>query len=243
LFDHSSGHDKQREDGLNVKKMTKSFGGTQRKMRNILKKREKGYLGPYRCKLNPGDTQSMVFQDTDDAFWMSTEECENTRLDKQVQDKVKTRTLQKDELKKRLEEKGLPVRGTAKDLIKRAEENGISSKVTMAKVVEGWQGKAKGLMQILWERGLIDDRNLEKYTMNGQQDVVRVLILDTSMIYLMGNCEDFEEDESLLQANGHEMGVLVDRMPKCHCELAGEGIEYTWDCSKKYYQSLNLQDK
>jgi len=77
----------------------------------------------------------MVFQDTDDGpFWMSTEECENTRLDKQVQDKVKTRTLQKDELKKLLEEKGLPVRGTAKDLIKRAEENGISSKATMAKV-------------------------------------------------------------------------------------------------------------
>ncbi len=34
LFDHSSGHDKQREDGLNVKKMTKSFVGIQREMRN-----------------------------------------------------------------------------------------------------------------------------------------------------------------------------------------------------------------
>jgi hypothetical protein len=135
LFDHSSGHDKQREDGLNVKKMTKSFGGTQRKMRNTLITREKGYLGPFQHKLNPGDMQSMVFQDTDDGpLWMSTEEPENTRLDKQVQDKVKTRTLQKDELKKLLEEKGLPVRGTAKDLIKRAEENGISSKATMAKV-------------------------------------------------------------------------------------------------------------
>jgi hypothetical protein len=30
LFDHSSGHDKQREDGLNDKKKTKSFGGTHR---------------------------------------------------------------------------------------------------------------------------------------------------------------------------------------------------------------------
>ena len=59
-------------------------------------KKEKGYLGPYRHILNPRDTQSMVFQDTDDGpFWMSMEECENTRLDKQVQNKVKTRTLQK----------------------------------------------------------------------------------------------------------------------------------------------------
>jgi hypothetical protein len=186
----------------------------------------------------------MVFQDTDDGpFWMSTEERENTRLDKQVQDKVKTRTLRKDELKKLLEEKGLPVRGIAKDLIKRAEENGISSKVTTAKVIEGWQWKAKGLMQILWERGLINDCNLEKYTMNGRQDVFGVLILDTLLMYLMGNCEEFEEEESLLPANGHEMGVLVDITPKCHCELAGEGIEYTWGCSKNYYQSLNLQDK
>jgi hypothetical protein len=135
------------------------------------------------------------------------------------------------------------VRGTAKDLIKRAEENRISSKVTTAKVIEGWQGKAKGLMQILFERGIIDDHNLEKYTMNGRQDVFGVLILDTSLIYLMGNCEDFDEEESFLQANGHELGVLVDRMPKCHCELAGEGIEYTRGCSKNYYRSLNLQDK
>jgi hypothetical protein len=114
LFDHSSGHDKQREDGLNVKKISKSFGWTQRKMRNTLIKKEKEYIGPYHCKLNPRDTQSMVFQDG--PFWVSTGECKNTRLDKQVQDKVKTRTLQKEELKKLLEEKGLPARGISKGL-------------------------------------------------------------------------------------------------------------------------------
>jgi hypothetical protein len=48
----------------------------------------------------------------------------------------------------------------------------------------------------------------------------------------MGNCKDFEEEESLLQANGRKMGVLVDRLPKCHCQLAGEGIEFTWRCLK-----------
>jgi len=244
LFDHSSGHDKQREDGLNVKKMTKNFGGTQRKMRDTVIKQEKGYLGTYLSKLKPGDTQSMVFKETDDGpFWMSTEQRENTRLDKEVQDKVKTRTLRKEELKKLLEEKGLPVRGTAKDLIKRAEENGISSKVTTAKIIEGWQGKPKGLLQVLWERGFIDETNLDRYTLNGRQDVFGVLIPETSLLYLMANCEDFEEEESLLQANGREMGVLVDRTPKCHCELAGEGIEYTWGCSKNYYRALNLQEK
>ncbi len=92
----------------------------------------------------------MVLKEMDDGhFWMSSEEYKNTRLDKQKQDKFKPRTLQKEELQKLLKKKGLPVRGPAKDLIKRAEENGISSKVTPVKVIEGWQGKAKGLMQIL----------------------------------------------------------------------------------------------
>jgi len=42
----------------------------------------------------------------------------------------------------------------------------------------------------------------------------------------LGNCEDFKVEESFLQANGHEMGVLVDRMPKCHWKLASERLEY-----------------
>jgi len=47
LVDHSSGHDKQREDGLNVSRMTRNFGGAQRKMRDTQIKQEKGYLGPF----------------------------------------------------------------------------------------------------------------------------------------------------------------------------------------------------
>jgi hypothetical protein len=95
LFDHSSSHDKQREDGLNVKKMTKSFGGTQRKMRDI------------------------------------------------IPDKTKTQTLWKEEQKMLLQEKGLPTTGTAKDLIRRAKENGICSKVTSAKVWRDGQEKQR----------------------------------------------------------------------------------------------------
>jgi hypothetical protein len=45
---------------------------------------------------------------------------------------------------------------------------------------------------------------------------------------LMANCLDSEEEEELLQSTGREMGVLVDRTPKCHCErLAGDGIEFS----------------
>ena len=31
--------------------------------------------------------------------------------------------------------------------------------------------------------------------------------------------------------------------PKYHCELAGEGVEYTWGMMKKYYRSLLLEMK
>jgi hypothetical protein len=42
----------------------------------------------------------------------------------------------------------------------------------------------------------------------------------------MASCLDFEEEEkTLLQSTGREMGVLVDLTPKYHCELAGEGIQ------------------
>ena len=39
------------------------------------------------------------------------------------------------------------------------------------------------------------------------------------------------------------MGVLVDRTPKCHCELAGEGIECSWGCAKNHYRRVSLKRK
>jgi hypothetical protein len=47
LFDHSCGHDKQRDDGLNVENMSKSYGGKQCMIRPILIKEETGCLGTY----------------------------------------------------------------------------------------------------------------------------------------------------------------------------------------------------
>ena len=31
--------------------------------------------------------------------------------------------------------------------------------------------------------------------------------------------------------------------PKCHAELAGEGVEYMWACSKNRYRNLSLKEK
>ena len=39
------------------------------------------------------------------------------------------------------------------------------------------------------------------------------------------------------------MGLLVDQTPKCHCELAIEGIEYSWGCAKNFYCWVSLKRK
>ncbi len=65
LFDHSCGHDRQREDGLNVENMSKNFGDKQSFMHNTLIKESHGYLGPYPKMHNPGDVQHMVFTKND----------------------------------------------------------------------------------------------------------------------------------------------------------------------------------
>lgn len=46
LFDHSSGHDKQRPDGLSATKMSKNFGGSQPRMRES-KMTKETLFGPY----------------------------------------------------------------------------------------------------------------------------------------------------------------------------------------------------
>jgi len=59
----------------------------------------------------------------------------------------------------------------------------------------------------------------------------------------LGNCTDFEEEESMLQSIGSTLGVSIDRTPKCHCKLAGKGIEYSWGCAKNAYRLMPLSIK
>ncbi len=60
---------------------------------------------------------------------------------------------------------------------------------------------------------------------------------------MVSNLQDFEEEELLLQSMGYLMGVIINRTPKCHCEFAGEGIEYSWGYSKNEYCNKPLSVK
>jgi hypothetical protein len=82
LFDHASGHAKQRPDGLNAAKMNRSFGGKCPVMHPTVIERESGFLGPNARILEPGHTQRLTFTEVDAGpFWMTPNERILSRLD------------------------------------------------------------------------------------------------------------------------------------------------------------------
>jgi hypothetical protein len=60
---------------------------------------------------------------------------------------------------------------------------------------------------------------------------------------LISCLQDSEEEETMLQSIAHKLGVPFDRTPKCHCEIAGEGIAYAWACAKNKYRTILLENK
>ncbi len=256
LFDHSCGHDKQREDekkqkiilsashssnvnrkvhhyttkdGLNVERMLKGFGGKQAVLHDTLIRQEQGYLGTYPRRLKPGDVQKMVFHDVDEGpFWMQPIERQQKKHDI-IKSGMRKRKLTKAELLDRLKEKGIVTKGRVADLIVAAQYNGIPVEEELQKIQEGWAGKPKGLLQVAYERGLIEEHDAwKRYTISGRKDNFGNLLPETYLKLVVGTCTDFEEELTMLQTIGQKLGAVVDRTPKCHCEIAGEGIEGGW---------------
>ena len=89
-------------------------------------------------------------------------------------------------------------------------------------VVDQWAtkftGQAKGLKQLLWERGLWVDG----MTDDGQLTVKGVkhkAVPSLSATIVMGACPDIIKQKSALQVSIEERGHLCDFLPKFHCEL------------------------
>jgi hypothetical protein len=186
----------------------------------------------------------MVFRDGDAGpYWMSADEREQNRKDK-YGTADKTRDYTKAALITKLTERGIEAKGNAKKIRALCEAQNIPTQYQEKEIKEGWEGKAKGMLQVLWERGWIDEsRPRNDYTKMGTKDSLGIFKEGTSLHELMSSCADFENEATLLQTKGQEMGVLIDRTPKCHCELAGEGIEYSWGCAKNMYRRQPLKTK
>ena len=108
-------------------------------------------------------------------------------------------------------------------------------------VTTGWFGKPKGTLQVLWERGWIDPTNLNKYTQKGKKG--GVTDLNNSLDYLMSLQSDFVNEKTMLQFIGEKLGCIIDRTPKCHPEMAGDGIEYEWAMAKLWYRRQKMERK
>jgi hypothetical protein len=227
------------EDALKVEGMNKGFGGEQNKMKASIIKSVEGYLGPYdhSHKLKVGDEQHMIFRPCNSGpYWMTPEEKEQTRKDQYGANAIQ-KEYTKPQLIEMLQQKGISAKGNKQQIKNIAQQAGISLSYEQQEIVQGWEGKPKGMEQVLWERGWIDPTLARKeYTVHGSKDSMGVIRKNMSLLHLMSNLSDFETQETMLQLKASEMGVFMDRTPKCHCELAGEGVEYAWGCAKNHYR-------
>jgi hypothetical protein len=237
------------DDALKVEGMNKGYGGEQNVMRASTIRSADGYLGPHAYivgKLKVGDVQKMIFSADDEGpYWMTPEEREQTRKD-QYGPTIITKEYTKPQLIQLLErERGIvSPKGNKQQIQDMARRAGLPLTYEKREVIQGWEGKPKGMEQILWERGWIDPSLPRKvYTVYGTRDSMGNVRKDTSLQFLMSNLKDFETQETMLCLKAQEMGVMIDRTPKCHCELTGEGIEYAWGFAKNHYCRQPLKHK
>jgi hypothetical protein len=81
-------------------------------------------------------------------------------------------------------------------------------------------GKPKGLLQVLWERRIVNETRHSEYTINRRQNEYSIVDKTFALKSLMVSCLDFEEEEKLLQSMERSW------------EFVGEGIKYSWGCAK-----------
>ena len=114
------------------------------------------YLGPFdhAQKLKVGQTQLMIFQDTNiGPFYLSKDERDKRKYNIETNDErehIHTQSFLIDQIKEKTGMKN--IKGNLSKAQKIATKLNIPTISTAKKVLEGWVGKPKGMMQVLWER-------------------------------------------------------------------------------------------
>ena len=94
---------------------------------------------------------------------------------------------------------------------------------------------------------IIRKLHLHHYTEKGKKEKYEVPSDPTgcnfSIERILAKQADFCNELTLLQYHARKLGALVDRSPKCHPELAGEGIEYLWGLAKLWYRKSPISSK
>ena len=70
-------------------------------------------------------------------------------------------------------------------------------------------------------------------------ELMQAAMATKSLNKVLQTCEDFATEPSILQGLAEKNGYILIFSPKCHPELAGNGIEYAWGMSKKVFRKSN----
>jgi hypothetical protein len=253
LFDHSQGHAKKVSNGLDANSMNKGYGGVQPQMCESMIKDHDGYLRMHRRTFNVGNIQSFNFLPTDDGpFWMTEAERKVDCHDRILPSPPGASRMQNKTITELKAERG-PT-GILSDrrnyclteLQELAKNNNIETKMVRSREKKDWEGRPKGLLQVLWERGWIDEAQPDKYTIDvATNDDGKVFegAEDGSLKCLMVSCLNFAKEMTALQHVGNQLGVSVMITPKFHALSAGEGDLYSWGSVKGMYRQKPLISK
>ena len=106
----------------------------------------------------------------------------------------------------------------------------------------GWAGKGKGLLQVLWERGWIDESKIARYKKIVTDDA-GFIVKEFSLARMLETCTDFANEKTQLEFVCQSLGTEALITTKYHAEYAGEGIEYSWGAAKAVIDVTHLRPK
>ena len=239
-YDWSGVHGVKKADGLDAKTMNVKFGGAA-VAKHATKLVDGGCLGPHPAlievggvvhdrKLKVGDTQSMIFGEDDPPPFYA--------LDAPLHDEDTGETKQKAAKKKRTLKTVERQVGVVSD--------GAGATEEVAVVKQGYAGKPKGLLDVLFERGQLDP----KFLKGGKSGTVIQYTKDPkvvdgipdeslSLVSMLQRNTDFQNEPTAMQELTESLGHTQEKTPKKHPEVAGRGIEYDWGLSNVTFRHNN----
>ena len=259
--DHSSGHLKHSDGSLNALDMGAKMGGAQPKLRETVM--TEGCIGnqPGLC-LHVGDKQSMVFTEhCNPPFYYPNcpkydrpmTAAERITYDKKEIAKSKAKA-------KKLEMANMNATPVVSDLNSTFEVVPPVIVVIDPYIVKGYVGQAKGWQVVLYERGkLLQDAN-GKNLMVSRDKYMPLAIARLELAHqseepfippdpkfngpqVLADCPDFANEKSALQKLVESRGHILLIGVKCHPEIAGCGVEYSWGKSKYHYRGHHTVNK
>ena len=210
------------------------------------------------ASLKIGDTQHMTFQDNDDVPLIFSKIFEPTReypantfkpdkYDREMypwERAIKDKQLQ--EARKRKAKKNTQAQpqddtATTEEIPPETDEEAASDLYT----VRGYVGQSKGILQCLHERGLykngmsgkLPQQKINERIMRGEP------LPDDSLdaAAVIDGCQDFMNETTILEEIFIEKGHILVSSVKCHPEMAGCGIEYSWGKLKLKFRRENAK--